>query len=238
VRPPLTELSPLPATFRVEEFPPPGDPPFGDGLRKVLLTGHSTTNFHARSIPRDVFRLINRLAFRGGSFFPMFPDGHHVGMVRPFWLTFDITGMESGIWYYNPVKDAWSILNRGEYEERTSYVSLEQQWAGEASATCFIVANMHHLMTHAGPDCYRLAHLEAGIVAQRMYLAANAIGLGCGFSGLFYDDEVRKFFGLAQTGWEVMYEVALGVPLAPGQRRVVEVEVDDDEDVDRNLWKD
>ena len=53
-------------------------------------------------------------------------------------------------------------------------------------------------MTHAGPDTYRLAHLEAGIVAQRLYLAANALGFGTAFSGPFYDDEVRRFFGLAQ----------------------------------------
>jgi len=85
----------------------------------------------------------------------------------------------------------------------------------------FIVANLHHLMVHAGPDCYRLAHIEAGIVAQRLYIAANAMGFGCGFSGLFYDDEVRRFFGLDKSGWEVMHEVAVGVPLQPGQRHFI-----------------
>ncbi|MGB7156942.1 MAG: SagB/ThcOx family dehydrogenase [Tepidisphaeraceae bacterium] len=242
VRPPHTELSPLPATFATEAFPPLGESPTGDALRKVLLTRQPTTHFDARSIPRNDFFLINRLALRGGSFFPMFPDGPHVGLVRPLWITFDITGMESGIWYYNPVTDGWSLLNRGGYEKQAAHISLEQQWAGESSATCFLVANVHHLMTHAGPDTYRLAHLEAGIVAQRMHLAASAMGLGCGFSGVFYDDEVRKFFGLAQTGWEVMYEVALGVPLAPGARRMMDVEVDeeeeDDDEVDKNLWRD
>ena len=88
-------------------------------------------------------------------------------------------------------------------------------------------------MTHAGPDVYRLAHLEAGIAAQRLYLAANSIGLGTAFTGLFYDDEVRRFFGLAQSGWEVMYAVTVGVPLQPGQRRVVEVEAEDE-----GIWRD
>jgi nitroreductase len=90
-------------------------------------------------------------------------------------------------------------------------------------------------MSHAGPDCYRLAHIEAGIVAQRLYIAANAMGFGCGFSGLFYDDEVRRFFGLEKSGWEVLHEVALGVPLQPGQRRVVEVELDSDSE---GIWRD
>jgi SagB-type dehydrogenase family enzyme len=163
----------------------------------------------------------------------MYPDGAHVGLVRALWVTFDVTGMDDGIWYHNPVTDKWSVLNRGDYRRQTAHMSLEQDYAGQGFATCFIVANLHHLMTHAGPDIYRLAHLEAGIVAQRLYLAANALGLGVAFSGLFYDDEVRKFFGLLQSGWEVMYEVAMGVPLAPGQQRVVEVESDDE-----GIWRD
>ena len=233
VRPPHTDLSPLPATFPTQHFPPPGDVPPGDHLRKVLLTRHPIMNFDRRAIPRDEFRLLNRLAFRGGSFFPMFPDGPHVALVRPLWLTLDVTGMDDGIWYYNPVKDEYSLLNRGDYRKQAAFMSLEQGFAGDGFATCFIVANLHALMTHAGPDIYRLAHLEAGVVAQRLYLAANALGIGTAFSGLFYDDEVRRFFGLAQSGWEVMYEVALGVPLQPGQRRVVEVEADDE-----GIWRD
>ena len=233
VRPPHTDLSPLPATFATETFPPPGDVPLGDHLRKVLLTRHPILTYDRRSIPRDDFRLLNRLAFRGGSFFPVLPDGPHVGLVRPLWITMEVTGMDEGIWYYNPVKDAYSLLNRGDYRKQAAFISLEQGYAGEGSATCFIVANLHHLMTNAGPDVYRLAHLEAGVVAQRIYLAANAIGLGTAFTGLFYDDEVRRFFGLAQSGWEVMYAVTVGVPLQPGQRRVVEVEADDE-----GIWRD
>ncbi len=233
VRPPHTELSPLPATYPTVKFPPPGEPPAGDFLRKVLLTRYPMMNFDRRALPRDDFRLLSRLAFRGGSFFPMHPDGPHVGLVRPLWITHDVTGMDDGIWYHNPVTDQWSILSRGDYREKTAYLSMEQGFAGAGFATCFIVTNLHHLMNHAGPDIYRLVHLEAGIAAQRLYLAANALGLGCAFSGMFYDDEVRKFFGLSQSGWEVIYEVALGIPLAPGQQRVVEVEADDE-----GMWRD
>jgi SagB-type dehydrogenase family enzyme len=234
VRPPHTELTPLPPTYPTVEFPPISEFPGGGNLRKVLLTRYPMTNYDRRSIPRDDFRLLNHLAFRGGSVFPMFPDGPHVGLVRPLWVTHDVTGMDDGVWYYNPVTDAWSLLHEGDMRKQAAFLSLEQEWTADGFATCFIVANVNHLMTHAGPDTYRLAHLEAGIVAQRLYLAANALGHGCGFSGLFYDDEVRNFFGLAQSGWEVMYEVALGVPLQPGQRRVVEEASADDE----GIWRD
>jgi SagB-type dehydrogenase family enzyme len=235
VRPPHTELSPLPSTFPTEGFPIPGETPAGEPLRKVLLTRYPILTFDRRPMPRDEFKLLSRLAFRGGTYFPMYPDGPHVGLVRPLWVTFDVSGMDNGIWYHDPVIDEWSVLKRGDHRRQAGYMSLEQEFAGQGVATCFIVANLNHLMSHAGPDTYRLAHLEAGICAQRLYLAANALGLGVSFTGLFYDDEVRKFFGLAQSGWEVMYAVAIGVPLKPGQQRVVEVEHDDDE---RGLWRD
>ncbi len=233
LRPPHTELSPLPPTVQTTDFPRPDEPPAGDHLRKVLLTRYPITNFDRRSVARDEFRLLNRLAFRGGSFFPMFPDGPHVGLVRPMWVTHDVTGMDDGVWYYDPVKDAYSLLHRADYRKSVAFISLEQDWTADGFATCFITANLHHLMTHAGPDTYRLAHLEAGAAAQRLYLAANALGYGCAFSGVFYDDEVRRFFGLAQSGWEIMHEVAIGIPLQPGQRRVVETEADDE-----GIWRD
>ena len=45
-----------------------------------------------------------------------------------------------------------------------------------------------------------------------MALAATACAIGsCGI-GIFYDDELRHFLGLQQTGWEIIYCMALGIP--------------------------
>jgi nitroreductase len=68
-------------------------------------------------------------------------------------------------------------------------------------------------MKQAGPDLYRLAHLEAGCIAQRLYIAANSLQLGCAPLPEFYDDEVRKFLGLDRTGWEPLLAVVVGVSI-------------------------
>ena len=73
-----------------------------------------------------------------------------------------------------------------------------------------MVANMYTLMTQAGPDTYRLAHLEAGAVAQRLALAARGFGFASCATATFYDDELRKFVGLELTGWEPLLIVAVG----------------------------
>jgi SagB-type dehydrogenase family enzyme len=217
LRPPLTELSPLPPGAAGQELSVTDEEPIGKPLDRVLLNRRSARDFERRAIPRDAFLSINLAAFCSGTSAPVFPSGDHVGIVRPFWIIQDVIGMDSGVWYFHPPSRHWTRLSRGEYRLEAAYLSLEQALCGNASAVCFMMANLHQLMTRAGPDTYRLAHLEAGSAGQRMYLASEAMSLGCSGIGAFYDDEVKKFLGLENTGWETIYEVAIGVPITDSE---------------------
>ena len=77
-------------------------------------------------------------------------------------------------------------------------------------------------MSVAGPDIYRLAHLECGIVTNRIALSTEALDLGWAETGEFYDDEVRQFLGLRSTGWEPLNVIAVGTPLREGDPRSAE----------------
>jgi SagB-type dehydrogenase family enzyme len=225
IRPPLTESSPLPANYPIVDPPPPmEEKPEGDPLRKILLTRQPSTEFAPRSIPRDQFMLINRHAFRGGTFFPLHPDGPHVALVRPFWLIHDVIGMDGGVWYYHPPSDNWSILKHGRFRRDAAHLALEQVAFGQSSATCILLANLNYLMAVAGPDVYRLAHVEAGTVTNRLALSSEALDLAWCETGSFYDDDVRQFLGLRQTGWEVLNVVALGTRLKSTEGRAAEVQ--------------
>jgi nitroreductase len=102
------------------------------------------------------------------------------------------------------------MLLGGEFRKQTAFICLEQARCGNAAAVCFMAVNLHALMNAAGPDLYRLAHLEAGIVGQRLTLAAGGGGIGtCGI-GSFYDEDIRQFLGLHHSGWEIVYAMALG----------------------------
>jgi SagB-type dehydrogenase family enzyme len=212
IRPPLTELSPAPVGATFMDLAHPEPLPGGPSLRRVLMTRRSPHDFLRHSISRGQFWTINRLAFRGGSHFPTFPDGPHAGLVKPFWVLHDVGGMDGGVWYYDAAADRWALVRRGDYRMETLYLCLEQQAAGNASAVCFMVADLRALMNAAGPDAYRLAHLEAGVVAQRIHLAAAAMDLACAGAGAFYDDEVRRFLDLDRTTWEPVHAAAVGVP--------------------------
>jgi SagB-type dehydrogenase family enzyme len=210
LRPPLTELSPLPVDFRVSDVRMEREPDGGLPVRQAMLQRRPKATLAKQPIRRADLLSINRVAFRGGSFFPMFPDGPHVACVRPFWILQDVVGMDQGIWYYHPPADTWSRLNNGTYRREAKYIAGDRKCFGEAATVCVMVANLHHLMTMGGPDAYRLAHLEAGIVTQRLYLAATSLNLGCLASQEFYDEDARNFLGLGKTGWEVLSVVAVG----------------------------
>ena len=110
IRPPLTELSPLPATYPVAEVRPESDPRAGLPVRQALMQRRPKAALQRHAIARTDLMSINRVTFRGGSFFPMFPDGPHVALIRPFWIVQDVVGLEAGIWYYHPPRDTWHAL--------------------------------------------------------------------------------------------------------------------------------
>ncbi len=214
IRPPLTDLSPLPEQIQAYERPPADDPHGGTGLSSLMTHRHSARAFHRAAVSRDHLLWINQLALRGaGTYPPLLPSGNHAALVRPFWLVNAARGLDAGIWFYDVPTDKWAELGRGEARMEAAYLALDQGFAGDAAAVCFVAANLELLMQSAGPDLYRLAHLEAGIVNHRIQLAAEALGLGaCGIVQ-FLDDEVRRFLGLERTRWQVLYATAVGMPL-------------------------
>ena len=210
IRPPLTELSPAKKGLLPADLPEPPAPAGGPSLREVMVNRRSARDYTRTSIPLEKLWQVNRLAFRGGSYFPVFPAGPHVGLIRPMWVVNDVAGLEPGVWYYDPPADRWTLHRRGEARLEGEYLCLEQALCGNASAVCFMLADLKPLMARGGPDTYRLTHLEAGIVGQRIFLAASALGVGGTGIGPFYDDEVIRFLEPEPSGWEVIYSVVVG----------------------------
>jgi SagB-type dehydrogenase family enzyme len=210
LRPPLTELSPRRKGRPPAELDAPVPASGGPSLRQVMTKRRSAADFRRAPIPLDKLWTICRLAFRGGSYFPLFPSGPHVGLIRPMWIISDVDRLDTGVWNYDPVDDHWTQHKAGIERFEQQYLCLEQPICGNASAVCFMLADLKPLMDRGGPDTYRLAHLEAGIVGQRMFLAAHALGVGCTGIGPVYDAETLAFLDPDPSGWEVIYSAVLG----------------------------
>jgi SagB-type dehydrogenase family enzyme len=223
VRPPLTDLTPVPTTIPMTRLPLANELAAGRSCRIVMLDSQHVPAFHPRPISRELIVRLARSAFRGGTFFPLKPDGPHTALVRPFWVMQDVIGQDPGIWWYDPVIDKWAQLNHGQYKHETGPLTGDREsLLVGAAAVCVLVVNMKRLLTEAGPDLYRLAHLEAGIAAERLALAAASVGVGCRMIGDFYDEPWKNFLGLGTTGWEPLLLCALGG--IPGQNPSAETE--------------
>jgi SagB-type dehydrogenase family enzyme len=64
-----------------------------------------------------------------------------------------------------------------------------------------------------GDRGYRYVHFEAGAIGHRLYLAAEALGLGATGIGAFYDDEVHRYLDVDLKRGQVVYHFAIGYPI-------------------------
>jgi nitroreductase len=109
------------------------------------------------------------------------------------------------------------LLGAGAVRGRTRSLCLGQDLGGDAATTVFHCAQLEPILETLGARGDRAAQLEGGVAAERLQLAAFALGLGA--TGLtFLDDDVSAFFG---TRAALMLTVAVGVPAyraRPGRR--------------------
>jgi SagB-type dehydrogenase family enzyme len=120
-------------------------------------------------------------------------------------------GMEAGAYYYNRHARAFEMLKAGNFRGEAGYLCLEQPLGMDCSALVVYMADLERALKALGNRGYGDAHLEAGILGGRAYLAAYSLGRGT--TGLtFYDDDTTKFFEPHAAGKSPLLMVALGIP--------------------------
>ena len=121
------------------------------------------------------------------------------------------TGLEPGAYYYDRDARAFELLKAGSFRGEAGYLCLEQPLGMDCSALVVYMANLERALAAFGNRGYGDAHLEAGILGGRAYLAAYSLGRGA--TGLtFYDDDTSKFFAPHAGGKSPLLMVAIGVP--------------------------
>ncbi|MGE4295797.1 MAG: nitroreductase family protein [Campylobacterales bacterium] len=104
----------------------------------------------------------------------------------------NVRGMEAGL-YKNGVP-----ARGGDFRALGMGLCLEQRLGGEGGALFFLTGK---------GDRYQSLMIQAGLIGQRLYLAAHGLGLGVSGIGAFYDGEVQAFL---ETDEWVLYALAAG----------------------------
>src|ERR1700676_2837940 len=125
-----------------------------------------------------------------------------------------VEGLEPGVYRFWPEHAELERIKPGDQRLVAAALSLGQDLAGNACVAFSMIGDFENAASRYGDRGYRYVHFEAGAIGQRMYLAAEALGLGATGIGAFFDEEVNRYLGLSSELGQVVYHFAIGYPVA------------------------
>ncbi|MCB2226918.1 MAG: SagB family peptide dehydrogenase [Desulfarculaceae bacterium] len=175
----------------------PAPPEPGPELARTIISRRSRRNFLAEPLGPGQLTLLLNAALPAesplGATVLLGPGGEH----------------PVGAYVWHAGAKALERLGRVDQRRAAAAASLGQMWVGQAALNLVLWADPARLQKTAGERGYRHAMLAAGRAGQRLYLAAQALGLGCCGVGAFYDAEMAGA-ALLPPGAEPLYLLAAG----------------------------
>ena len=183
-------------------------------LEQVVLRRGSTRRFSHESIAFTQLSNALHYATRGVAA-DVDPSGARP-LNRLYLIVNHVDGLAPGAYVLDRGRGRLQLLREGRFRKEAGFLGLGQEIPADASVNVYFLADLDPVLRRYGNRGYRVAGMEAGIEAGRLYLAAYAQGLGA--SGLtFFDDEVTRFFSPHAAGRSVMFLMALGRRLRAGK---------------------
>jgi SagB-type dehydrogenase family enzyme len=106
-----------------------------------------------------------------------------------------IEGLQTGVYHYLPEKHSILPILKGDRRKEIASASLSQMWMAKAPVVFVITAEYKRITGKYGERGIRYALIEVGHAGQNLFLQAEALGLGAGIVGAFYDKQVSKAMG-------------------------------------------
>jgi SagB-type dehydrogenase family enzyme len=121
----------------------------------------------------------------------------------------NLEGLPSGLYSFSRDGGALICRQTGALAENLARVCLDQTWIGRAAVNFLVVSDLAAVEAALGPRGYRYMMMHAGRIGQRVYLAAQEMGLGCCGIGAMYDYEACDLLGLIPGG-RLLYALSAG----------------------------
>jgi SagB-type dehydrogenase family enzyme len=122
-----------------------------------------------------------------------------------------VEGLGQGIYHFRPHKFDLEFLRKGDFATEIAAAALGQEVVADAQATFIWSAVVARSKWKYRQRAYRYIYLDAGHIAQNLYLAGEALGLGVCAIGAFYDDQANGIIGLDGVEETVIYMATVGV---------------------------
>jgi SagB-type dehydrogenase family enzyme len=124
-----------------------------------------------------------------------------------------VEGLAEGVYHYDPQGHALERILERDVREAVARVAVEQMFIAEAPVILVITGEYERTTWKYSDRGVRYVHMEAGHVAQNVYLQVQALGLGTVTAGAFQDEELSRTLGLP-TERRPLYIMPIGHPAA------------------------
>lgn len=135
------------------------------------------------------------------------PDSR--AFVDPYLIVNNVDNLQQGSYVYHPERGALTLLAAGDFRQDAARLAAGQQYAADAHVNVYSLVNLGPVLDAYGNRGYRLAQLEGALRAQKMHLAAHALGLGA-VGSTSIDDDVIDFFSPHAADKDYMFVIVFG----------------------------
>jgi len=122
-----------------------------------------------------------------------------------------VEGLGEGLYHYLSQSHSLEPTLEGDVRQTLARLSVQQMFIAEAPLSLLITAEYERTTKKYGDRGERYVHMEAGHVAQNVYLQAEALGLGTVTVGAFQDEEISQALDLPPT-YRPLYVMPIGHP--------------------------
>jgi SagB-type dehydrogenase family enzyme len=180
----------------------------GASVRAVIEQRRSPLRFRKTPISVPQLRFVAALA-RGT------PELQHGPDIDLYVIAHRVRALEPGLYRFDAGLAEFALLHRGDLTRSLVRACGDQQNAGRAAAAFFMVAGFSDAsVSRLGDRSYRDALMEAGAIAERIYLAAEAAGMAARNLAAFRDANLNDLLGLDPDRKAVLHLTVLGQSVA------------------------
>ena len=186
----------------------PGSAPSGARVLETIRHRRSTRSFVPHPVSLDDVGSV----LAAGYPTPEAPSGILIAdALTPYVVCSGVAPIGPGVYRYEPGIHALHPLRQGDPRRALHGCCLGQVLGRDCAFAVVHVFDLEAGVARFGDRVYRSAHLEAGVVGQRLNLAALHRGLGASGIGGFFDEEVARLLDLGSE-YAVAYVTTIGVP--------------------------
>ena len=151
-------------------------------------------------------------ARQGSMYFRTAPSAGGLYPVETYVSVRAVEGLEHGIYHFRPLAADLELVKRGDFAKPLAKAALGQGMVADAQVTFIWSAVLERSKWKYRERAYRYIYIDAGHIAQNLYLGAEALGLGACTIGAFFDDDINSIIGVDGINETVIYLGCVGWP--------------------------